>query len=35
MNLSDFIFILTYYNMVFKIALYLALDKKETYFYFL
>ena len=27
MNLSDFIFILTYYNMVFKMALYLVLEK--------
>ena len=34
-NLSDFIFILVYYNMVFKMALYLVLEKTTTYFYFL
>ena len=28
-------FILICYNMVFKMALYLVLEKKETYFYFL
>ena len=31
-NLSDLIFILTHYSMVFKMALYLVLEKQETFF---
>ena len=31
-NLSDLIFILAYHYMVYKMALYLVLEKKETYF---
>ena len=30
-NLSDFIFILTCYNMVFKMALYLVLEKRNVF----